>query len=101
MRRTFAGAAPQGENLWMGTRGAFTYAEMLQDWIAERRHFRPGRFPAVSRTGRPADVAHYTQMIWSRTTRVGCALAANRRNEYLVCRYSPAGNYLGQDPLQR
>ncbi len=93
------GAVPEGENLWMGTRGAFTHGEMVQGWIDERRHFRRGRFPDVSRTGRTGDVGHYTQMIWSRTLRVGCALAANRSNEYLVCRYSPAGNYLGQDPL--
>lgn len=93
------GAVPQGENLWMGTRGAFTFSEMVQGWVDERRFFRRGRFPNVSRTGRPGDVGHYTQIIWSRTSRVGCALAANRANEYLVCRYSPAGNFVGEDPL--
>ncbi len=95
------GAAPQGENLWMGTRGAFSFAEMVGGWVGERRYFRRGRFPDVSRTGRTGDVGHYTQIIWSRTARVGCALAANRQSEYLVCRYSPAGNYLGEDPLAR
>ena len=85
----------QGENLWMGTRGAYSYAEMIGILIAERRHFRPGRFPNVSRTGNWSHVGHYTQVIWPATQRVGCATAANARNDYLVCRYSPAGNIAG------
>ena len=36
------------------------------------------------------------QMIWPTTTHVGCALASNARSDYLVCRYSPAGNIDGR-----
>ena len=85
----------QGENLWMGTRTAYSYGKMIGLLIDERRDFRPGRFPAVSRTGRWSDVGHYTQIVWPTTQRVGCATAANRVNEYLVCRYLPAGNIVG------
>lgn len=85
----------QGENLWMGTRGAYSYAEMIDILIAERRYFRPGRFPNSSRTGNWSHVSHYTQIIWPGTQRVGCATAANRANDYLVCRYSPPGNIAG------
>jgi hypothetical protein len=35
-------------------------------------------------------------MIWPTTTRVGCALATNASTDYLVCRYSPAGNIDGR-----
>jgi hypothetical protein len=35
-------------------------------------------------------------MAWRNTMTVGCALASNRDNDYLVCRYSPAGNVVGQ-----
>jgi cysteine-rich secretory family protein len=94
-------APPQGENLWMGTRGAYSFAEMVGAWVDERRHFRRGRFPDVSRTGRTGDVGHYTQIIWPDTARFGCALASNAGNDYLVCRYSPAGNVVGEDPLPR
>src|SRR3954451_20226909 len=52
----------QGENLWMGTRGAFTAEEMVGDWIGEKREFRAGVFPNVSATGRWQDVGHYTQI---------------------------------------
>jgi hypothetical protein len=84
-----------GENLWMGTTGSFPVRAMVAAWIAERRWFRPGTFPAVSATGRWSDVGHYTQMISVRTTRVGCALRSNRSWTYLVCRYGPSGNVDG------
>ena len=86
---------PQGENLFMGTRGAYSYADMIGLLIDERRYFRPGRFPAVSRTGDWSAVAHYTQIVWPSSQRVGCATASNRSNDYLVCRYLPAGNIVG------
>ncbi len=82
----------QGENLWMGTRGAFDYATMAAGWVDERKDFKPGRFPNVSRTGDWSVVGHYTQIVWPTTTSVGCAVASNARDDYLVCRYSPAGN---------
>ncbi len=85
-----------GENLWMGSRGAFRVERMVGDWASERRMFVPGIFPSVTRTGNWADVAHYTQIIWPTTTRVGCALATNARADYLVCHYSPAGNIDGR-----
>lgn len=86
---------PQGENLFMGTRSAYSYADMIRLLVAERRHFKPGRFPAVSRTGNWSDVGHYTQIVWPTSQRVGCAIASNRSNDYLVCRYLPAGNVIG------
>ena len=85
-----------GENLWMGTRGAFSYDAMVGRWTAERRDFVPGVFPAVSRSGKWENVGHYTQMVWPATTRVGCAVASNRRSDYLVCRYATAGNIDGR-----
>jgi uncharacterized protein YkwD len=85
-----------GENLWMGTRGYFSYEAMLASWANERRDFVPGVFPAVSRSGNWESVGHYTQMVWPTTTRVGCAVATNSRNDFLVCRYSPAGNVNGR-----
>jgi hypothetical protein len=86
----------QGENLWMGTRGAFSLDEMIGSWSGEKSLFRPGLFPDVSSTGLWPDVSHYTQMIWRSTTRVGCAVHRGRSEDYLVCRYSPNGNVTGQ-----
>jgi uncharacterized protein YkwD len=85
-----------GENLWMGTHGAYSYEAMLRGWVSEQRYFTPGIFPAVSTSGNWEDVGHYTQMVWPTTTRIGCAVASNGRFDYLVCRYSPAGNIDGR-----
>jgi hypothetical protein len=85
-----------GENLWMGTRGAFSLESMVSGWTSERKLFVPGRFPSVSRSGSWHDVGHYTQMIWPTTQKVGCALASTQDNDVLVCRYFPAGNVMGQ-----
>ena len=85
----------QGENLWMGTRGAFTPEGMVSDWASGRRVFQPGIFPNVSRTGNWADVGHYTQIIWRDTHSIGCAVASSARHDYLVCRYIVPGNIVG------
>lgn len=86
----------QGENLWMGSRKSFTYAEMVADWISEKSMYRRGRFPAVSTTPNWQDVGHYTQLVWYNTKRLGCAVASNAANDFLVCRYGPPGNWVGE-----
>lgn len=86
----------QGENLWMGTRSAYQFEEMVDEWVVEKRAFRAGRFPNVSKTGNLADVGHYTQLIWPATVRVGCAIRSSAEWDYLVCRYSEPGNVHGE-----
>ncbi|MDB5578005.1 MAG: serine protease [Bradyrhizobium sp.] len=90
------GTEREGENLWMGTRDAYALHEMVDDWIAERRFYRPAPTPDFSTTGQWSDVAHYTQIVWHSATAVGCALASNKGNDVLVCRYAPAGNVVGE-----
>ncbi|KAK2160995.1 hypothetical protein NP493_1614g00018 [Ridgeia piscesae] len=47
---------------------------------------------------------HYTQMAWAKSTKVGCGYALNcptrgyTNTFYLVCNYSPPGNWVGQKP---
>lgn len=86
----------QGENLWAGTRGAWAPEEMVGLWIAEKADYRPGIFPAVSRSGSLEKVGHYTQLIWRATRKVGCAVATGTREDILVCRYSSGGNVIGE-----
>ena len=86
----------QRENLWRGSRSAFSAEQMVASWIAESRYFRPGIFPAVSTTGNWLDVSHYTTIVWPTTTRLGCAVYSDRSWDYLICRYSPPGNIEGQ-----
>ena len=86
----------QGENLWMGTAGYYSLTQMMSYFIAEKRDFKHGEFPHVSRTGQWRDVGHYTQIVWADTREVGCAVARGGRDEFLVCRYWPAGNTYGR-----
>ncbi len=91
-----AGDDAQGENLWMGTRGFYKSKDMVGSWIEERAFIRSGTFPNISSTGDWTDVGHYTQLISAKTKYVGCGLQQNVEDEYLVCRYFPAGNEYGE-----
>jgi hypothetical protein len=90
-----------GENLWRGQRGVFSYDTMVGVMVDEAKHFRPGVFPNVSRTGDWSKVAHYTQIVWPTTTEVGCALASSATTDYFVCRYAPTGNKDGFQLAER
>lgn len=86
-RRTY-----QGENIWRGQKGMWSYEVIVGTMTDEVRHFRAGTFPHVSRSGSWHDVGHYTQIVWPSTTHVGCAMASSATTDYFVCRYSPPGN---------
>lgn len=88
-----------GENLWMGTAGAWNSAAMVEMFLEERRYFRPATFPDVSLTGNWNDVGHYSQIVWRETKEVGCAIDTGKGMDVLVCRYHPAGNVMGKNPF--
>lgn len=90
----------EGENIWGGSPGAFGPEAMIGLWVAEKRYFKPGRFPHNSTTGRVSDVSHFTQVIWNDTRKVGCGLARGERRDILVCRYSNPGNVFGRRALR-
>lgn len=60
-------------------------------WAAEKSLYIT---PAFSES-----TGHYSQIIWRGTTAVGCGFARCSFGGYVVCRYSPAGNVLGQFAL--
>jgi hypothetical protein len=87
----------EGENLWWGTAGAFSHTQMVDFWGNEKKDFKYGVFPDCATT-QGAMVGHYTQIVWKDTKSIGCALAGNGKTDFLVCRYGPAGNIVGQKP---
>jgi hypothetical protein len=102
------GRPGERENLAMAWHGTMTAEQLVDMWAREKLLLQPGSsgpscpqqfgclsFPAASRTGQWEDVAHYTQMVWPTTTRVGCAIFAADW-DYLICRYSPPGNIDGK-----
>jgi len=80
---------------------------LLQGWVAEKNNYKGGPLSEADfRPGAPV-IGHYTQMVWKNTKEVGCATAIAKGKAsngdpaqavYLVCRYSPQGNYYGQTP---
>jgi cysteine-rich secretory family protein len=86
----------EGEDLWMGSAGGYATAEKVEGWAAEKKDWHGGPF-RVRGPGEPV-IGHYTQMVWRTTTAIGCATAGAGAWDYLVCRYAPAGNLVGQAP---
>jgi hypothetical protein len=88
-----------GENIWGGTAGRFGPQRMVAAWLAEKRYFKPGIFPANSTTGQVKDVSHYTQIIWRGSREVGCSASRGAVEDILVCRYNSPGNIFGSRPI--
>ena len=82
------GWSGNGENLWMGTRTAYSYAQMVGAWVNERTLRRKSDRRDVFHEA----TGHYDQVVWPDTRQVGCAIRSSRSWTYLVCEYFPAGN---------
>lgn len=83
-----------GENLFIGTVGYYGISDAVRAWAREQSSYRGGAAPA----SRFAGVGHYTQMVWRKTVRIGCATAVCNGMLIVVCNYDPRGNLLGQSP---
>jgi len=86
----------EGENLAMGTAGYYSPTALGEMWAQEKSDLVGGPFGDDSRTGSWEDIGHYTQMVWRGTRQVGCGVASGGGDTYLICRYAPAGNYIGE-----
>jgi len=84
-----------GQNLAMNPRRNYAIDGLVQLWIDEKEHYdiRSG----TCETGKVC--GHYTQVVWSKTDKVGCGKTSCSIGTILVCDYSPAGNTLDDKPV--
>jgi uncharacterized protein YkwD len=79
-----------GENLAWGTNR--TASSAVHDWYLEVGKYNYGK------PGFAHGIGHFTQMIWKNSKQIGCGVTRcnGRVGRLWVCRYTPAGNWVGQ-----
>lgn len=94
-----------GENLGIGS-GDYTPATAANAWLAEKAQYNPevtapkgtGK-KAIKRSEKAAKAAHYTQMVWGKSTTVGYGIAKTADGQtVVVANYNPRGNLPGEKP---
>ena len=82
--------AKYGENLAAGTIGALDPESTVGMWYDEIKLYK---FP---NGGFSMETGHFTQLVWTTTTSVGCGQVQCKGNDIIVCNYDPPGNWEGQ-----
>ncbi|XP_065093092.1 uncharacterized protein LOC135713787 [Ochlerotatus camptorhynchus] len=84
-----------GENIYASFgRTNISGVEVVRLWYNEIKNYRFGQANPTNFS----QVGHFTQVVWKRSTKLGVGIAKNGTNVYVVCNYSPPGNYGGQYP---
>ncbi|KAL4236537.1 GLI pathoproteinsis-related 1 like 1 [Mactra antiquata] len=93
-----------GENLAYSTNKDTVVKTGLDDWYNEIKDYS---YNTKSCSG---VCTHYTQVVWAKSTQVGCALThcpslyafgGTLDAMYFACWYSPRGNYGGEEPFHK
>ncbi|XP_029317749.1 GLIPR1-like protein 1 isoform X2 [Cottoperca gobio] len=95
-----------GENIWTGyPPSKFDASRAVKLWVDEKQHYDYNRNDCTKVCG------HYTQVVWARTYKVGCAAQlcprgvrytnfASEESVIFVCNYATAGNVVGERPYE-
>ena len=85
-----------GENLyWRSVTSDSDLMRAADAWISEKKNYSGQKIP----DGNFGSYGHYTQVMWKNTKKVGIAACGSAKGGiYVVARYDPVGNYVGQTP---
>ncbi|KAL4182112.1 hypothetical protein AMTRI_Chr12g274300 [Amborella trichopoda] len=87
---------PYGENIFWGSGTGWTPSDAVQAWVGEARWYNP----RSNACAYGQECGHYTQMVWRKSLRLGCAVVVcdGGRGMFMTCNYDPPGNYFGEKP---
>ena len=91
----------QGENLYYAWTSSGIIETPLNDgsvaWYNEIKDYKYAEIGSSLNEG--VVIGHYTQMVWDSTKYIGMGSAISSDGKvYVVARYNPPGNYIGQFP---
>lgn len=93
---THATGTGEGENLYWQSNSDNPYTNAATAWVDEKSTYNG---EAITGTGNFEEYGHYTQIIWKSTTKVGMGIASDGAGGYyVVARYTPEGNVIGETP---
>lgn len=93
---THSTTTSEGENLYWQSNSDSPYANAANAWVGEKDLYNG---EAITGSGNFEEYGHYTQIIWASTSKVGMAVASDGSGGYyVVARYDPAGNVIGETP---
>ncbi len=98
------GSLKQGQNLYAQMGSNPTAKDVVKSWVSEDKNYDY----ASNKCAAGKVCGHYTQVVWAKTTGIGCAVetcpaatspfGGKSPWELWVCNYIPPGNYTGQKP---
>ena len=83
-----------GENGFVGSAGHHGVTDAAKSWKKEKDDY--GGKP-LNQTNWYAS-GHYTQMVWKKSTQIGCAKIECGGQIIIICNYNPPGNLMGEKP---